>query len=87
LTEGPALDLAWSERCSDQSRALERQAYCFPGCPHASEGFIQRFSCAALVTLFTLGRSRSSRQFWRVATHSAQLPDQLQFVWLRMDPG
>ena len=24
LTEGPALDLAWSERCSDQSRALER---------------------------------------------------------------
>ena len=24
MTEGPALDLAWSERCSDQSRALER---------------------------------------------------------------
>jgi len=24
LTGGPALDLAWSERCSDQTRALKR---------------------------------------------------------------
>jgi len=62
LTEGPALDLAWSERCSDQTRALERLKLI------ASQDAVillkaQRSSCAALVTLFTLGRSRGSWQF------------------------
>ena len=65
LTEGPALDLAWSERCSDQSRALKKLKLIASqdALIYTSEGFFQRSSCAALVTLFTLGRSRSSRQF------------------------
>jgi len=65
LTEGPALGLGldWSERCSGQTRAMETEAYCFTGCPHTFDGFLQCSSCAPLVTLFILGRSRSSRQF------------------------